>query len=166
MPARYSRSAGFTLVEVLVASVILALAVTGIAFAVSSSHALTYEALHNERATALAEALLEEILSLPYADPQGGTTIGPDAGEGARSTFDNADDYHGYSESAGAAVDQAGSAYPTRYDVFSRSVSVVSASETVTGFSQAIVGITVTVTVQDDHGRSWVLSRFIAEPVT
>lgn len=55
-------------------------------------------------AVALAQDLMEEVLSKPFDDPGGAArTPGPDAGEAAgnRATFDNVDDYHGYTEQAG-----------------------------------------------------------------
>lgn len=48
----------------------------------------------------LGMALMTEILQQNYSDPQGGTGIGPDAGESSstRNGFDDVDDYHNWSD--------------------------------------------------------------------
>jgi hypothetical protein len=52
-------------------------------------------------AVGLADDLMSEILPLPYTDPDGTTTFGPDAGEssGPRSAFDDVDDFNGWNQS-------------------------------------------------------------------
>ena len=79
------------------------------------------------------------------------------------SAFDNADDYHGFSEAAGALADVAGTLYSAPFQDFTRSVTAVYGNVTVTGFASAIPGLTVTVTVQE-AGLTWSVTRFIAEP--
>ena len=155
---------GFTLIEVLIASAILATTAAAVANAIMAGQMLTYEALHNQRASALTEALIEEILVLPYIDPDGDVVAGPDAGESARSDFDAADDFHGFSESAGSLADAAGTLLPEGYQRFSRSVTAVYESQTVSGFSDPIPGLTVQVSVQDQQSATWTLTRFISEP--
>ena len=81
MRKRIYAQSGFTLAEVLIASAILSFVTLGIVQAVSVGQSRTLDALKRSRAQALAEVMLEEILSKPYADPEGETGIGPDAGE-------------------------------------------------------------------------------------
>ena len=166
--ARYSSadfsSRGFTLAEVLIASVILSIATLAVVQAVSAGQSQTLDALKRTRADALADVLLEEVLSKPYADPQGATGFGPDAGESARTDYDNVDDYHGYSESAGALADHAGSAYPSGYQQFDRAVSVIALTNSVADLGGDHTGVQVTVTVSEPGGRSWVVQRFVPEP--
>lgn len=157
---------GFTLAEVLMASAVLSVAVGAILTAVTTGQEQTYEALHEQRAVALAEALMEEIIALPYADPQGDTTAGPDDGEAARGDFDNADDFHGFNEEIGQVLDAAGLAYPGTFDRFDRSVSAAYGVQSVAGLGGDYGGLSVTVTVTDDRRRSWTLTRFIPEPTT
>lgn len=153
-----------TLVEAVLASVILAISVGAIAQAVIAGQMQTYVAMQSRRGVELAEALADEVLRLPYEDPNGPSAPGPEAGESSRSSFDNADDYHGFSESAGAVAGPAGTVYPSSYRDFSRSVTAAYGSVSVTGFADAVPGLTVTVTVQDSAGITWSVTRFIAQP--
>ena len=97
---------GFTLVEVLVASAMLAFIASAIMvpFAAGIQHD-RFCGIHTE-ALALGQDLMEDILSLPFHDPDTPGTLapGPDGGEFTRATFDNIDDYHGYSESDGVVT--------------------------------------------------------------
>ncbi len=164
MNRRTSNQAGFTLPEVLIASAILAYAVAAITYAISTGHAQTYNALHELRALSLAESLMEEIVAKPYVDPQGaGAVGGPDEGEASRADFDNCDDYHGFTETIGNLHDAQGAAYPAAFAPYSRSVTAVYENLSFTALGETIAGLTVTVTVTDDHGRSWQAARFIAE---
>lgn len=72
---------------------------------------------------ALAQDLMREILSQRYSDPSYSTpsTWGVEAGETNRVTFDDIDDYHGWSESP--PKNASGTAL-TGYDGWSRSVVV------------------------------------------
>jgi len=149
---------------VLVASAILSFVTLGIVQAVTTGQSRTLDALRRARADALAEVLMEEVLSKPYLDPEGDTAFGPDAGEASRTDFDNVDDYHGYIESADTISDQAGSLYPTGYQVFDRSVSVVAVTNSVADLGGDHTGVQVTVTVSEPGGRIWVVQRFVPEP--
>ncbi|MEM7623552.1 MAG: prepilin-type N-terminal cleavage/methylation domain-containing protein [Planctomycetota bacterium] len=100
---RFTRR-GFSMLEVAVSSVLVgvtlasALNATGSAF---RAHALARDI---ERRAVLSEALLCEIVSLAYEDPGGtSSTLGRDDAETGRATFDDVDDFDGYSE-MGAAL--------------------------------------------------------------
>lgn len=155
---------GFTLVEALFASAVLALVVAAMSQAVVSGQAVTAQAMFEARALSLAEALMEEVLALPYTDPGGDTAAGPDAGETGRADFDGMDDYDGYAEAAGALVDPAGVLYPERHQVFSRAVAASYATEDLAVLGGARDGLRVTVTVADAGGRAWTITRFVPEP--
>lgn len=157
------RRRALTLVEGLLASALLAFAVAAVSQAVVAGQMQTVEALHHRRAVELTEALMDEVLRLPYDDPQGASSPGPEAGESSRSAFDNADDYHGFSETAGTLADAAGTLYSAPFQDFTRSVTAAYGNVTVTGFASAIPGLTVTVTVQE-AGLTWSVTRFIAQP--
>ena len=62
--------AGLTLIEAVLAMTIVPIAVLAIALAVTAGQAQSVAALRQGRATLLAEALMEEILALPYADTE------------------------------------------------------------------------------------------------
>ncbi len=105
--------------------------------------------------------MMEEIIRLPFNDPDGSSAMGPEGGETTRAAFDNIDDFHGFSLAAGNITDAAGNLYPTPYQVFSLSVTVSPGSETITGLSGAITGVNVIVTVQDASGTSWTIQQFV-----
>jgi Tfp pilus assembly protein PilV len=98
-PRYLSRSSGFSLVEAVMSSLIVA----GMLLAALNSVAAAKKAEQNNvdrvRGTHLAQALVAEILSLEYAEPDGGTTLAKDSGETTRNTFDDVDDYNGWTES-------------------------------------------------------------------
>lgn len=146
------------------ASIILAFSAIAVSQAILAGHQQTDAALHHRRAMDLTDALMEEILRLPYDDPDGASNPGPEAGESNRTLFDNIDDYHGFSQAAGSVDDLGGSAYPAPYQVFGRSATVVAGSQTVAGLGPAISGVTVQVTVQDGAGVTWSVQEFVPQP--
>jgi MSHA pilin protein MshD len=154
------------MLEVLAATTILSFAVIAVAESVSVAQSQTYEALNDGRATALAEAFLEEVVSKPYADPAGGEiSLGPDLDELTRSLFDNIDDYNGFTldtfkEIPDVITDIAGNALPGTYQKYA--INITTQYTTVTLFN-AVSGINVTVTVTDKTGRTWTASRFVPE---
>lgn len=158
------RQGGFTLAEALFASAVLAFVVAGLTQTIVSGQAQTYNALHEERALALAESLMDEALALPYADRGGDTAAGPDADEPTRDRFDGLDDFDGFTEAAGALADPAGVLYPESYQMFSRSVTATYGSAAVPSFGGTHNGITITVSVTEPSGRVWTITRFRAEP--
>lgn len=153
---------GFTLVEVLMASAVLALAVAALTQAVTAGQMHTYAALEQARATQLGQALLEEVLALPYGDRQGDAALGPDAGETGRSSFDHADDFDGFSEAPGTLADRNGTLYPAAYQSFSRSVQGAYGTLSA-GPLGDVRGLTVKVTVRGKDGRAWTLTRLICD---
>ncbi len=155
---------GFTLMEVMFAVMVLAFSVAALTQAVVSGQSHTYEAMHASRAVALAEAMIDEVLSKPYDDPEGDLAAGPDAGETSRGLFDNADDYDGFTEAAGAVRDQSLTAYPQLYQRFGRAVTTTYSTVTLSDLGGDHDGLSVTVTVTDQSSRAWTVSRFIQEP--
>lgn len=163
---RQHEAAGFTLMEVMFAVLVLSFSVAALTQAVVSAQSHTYEAMHASRAITLAEAMIDEILSKPYEDPEGDITVGPDAGEATRVLFDNADDYDGYTEPAGAVMDQSLALYPELYQRFSRSVTATYVTESLPDLGGDHEGLSVTVTVTDVRGLTWSVTRFIQEPAS
>ncbi len=155
---------GLTLVECVLALTILPLAVTGIAFAVVSGQQQAAEALRQTHGMMVAQALMEEILSKPYADPGGSSALGPESGETSRSLYDNADDYHGFSESGGSLSTAAGVALPSSLQGFSRSVSCSTTTVTVASLSVSVAAVQITVTVTDSNGTLVALTRTLLQP--
>ncbi len=145
---------GLTLAECILALAVLPLAVTAIAYAVTAGQMQSAEALRRSRSAMLAEALMEEILSKPFSDPDG-----TEAGE-TRTTFDDADDYHHLSEDSGGLRDAAGMLYPAEFQRFSRTATVTAGAATLNGLGPTVTGQQITVTVRDSNGTVTALSRF------
>lgn len=138
---------GFTLLEALLAAIVLALAVTAIT--VPFTAAAQHDQMDATRTMAvnLAQEMMEEILGKSFNAAGDPNTPGPEAGE-TRSTFDQFDDYHGYSEAQGQIADRSGAVIG---DAAANSLSrTVSAQYTYvdgqdTGASATFIRITVTV---------------------
>ena len=159
------RARGFTLAEALLAAAILSFSVAAIAQAVVAGQMHTYEALHQLRGMTLAEALMEEILAQPWDDPNDTSAPGPEADELNRTLLDNMDDYHGFTEAAGDVADAAGQVYGSKFTRFARSATVAAATKAITELGgDDIDGLSITVTVTDDRGMTWTLTRFVPQP--
>jgi len=166
-PAGVLARPGLTLPETLLAIGILAFATVALSHAVAAGQKVSYQALHELRALTLAEAMMDEVLSKPYTDPDGDVTPGPETGELDRADYDAMDDFHGHSSMDEELVaDAAGDAYPNSFQAFTRTVTAAYTTQTINdlgGESQS--GLLITVTVIDGKGQSWVLNRFVARPV-
>lgn len=92
---RHTRAnVGFTLIETLIAMVVVGIALTGFVSVFVLSFSQGADPLHDRQALAIAEAYLEEILLRPYADPDPPGTVVCGAPEASRSLFDDACDYN------------------------------------------------------------------------
>lgn len=101
-PRTHLRRPGFTLIEALIASTILAVVAASAALPFVAGTQQVQESAKLENAVALGEALMEEILARPFFEEgQRTATPGPEADETRRDLFDSIDDFHGLSESAG-----------------------------------------------------------------
>ncbi len=111
---------GFTLVEAMLAVVVLSIAAAGVLLPFVGGAAVRAEGARRTLAAGLASDLMEQILKLPFHDPQGTDySAGPDAGD-----LDNIDDYHGYNEAQGQVKDATGAVFADpKYVNFSRNVT-------------------------------------------
>ncbi len=100
--ALFGTSRGFTLVELIVAMVVLSIALTGVLMVIQYTTAHSADPVLQHQAVAIAESYLEEVLLHDYNDPDG------TSGEVDRSQFDDIDDYNGLSDVG--ARDQNGNA--------------------------------------------------------
>lgn len=94
-------SRGFSLIEVLISTLLTGLVLVGAMHCVGQvleSREVTADAV---RADALAHQLMAEVLNSDYAEPDSGATFGPESGEstGNRARFDDVDDYHNWQAS-------------------------------------------------------------------
>ena len=101
-PARAARDMrthgrGFTLAESLIAAVVLAIAVVGVATTITASHQQTVATQSDSQAVALARQLMEEIASRPLLASGADATPGwPD--DTNRAHYDSVNDYSGYTD--------------------------------------------------------------------
>ncbi len=86
LTGRGREQGGFTLIEIVVAIVVLTIAVCGSMAALSAISVQSADAMVTEQATAVASAYLNEVLQKPFGAFDGKTT---------RSTLDVVDDYNG-----------------------------------------------------------------------
>ena len=98
-PARSARR-GFTLVEALVATTILAVAGSALLFGLTAAMDTTQDVVHRTIAAGLAQQLMDEVAGLPYADKTGGPYESPlvsavDATTGCRTACHDQADFHG-----------------------------------------------------------------------
>jgi MSHA pilin protein MshD len=88
---RLRRSGGFTLIELVIAIVIISVSVTGVLLAYTVTVRSSADPMVSYQATAIAEAYLEEILAKPFSDPDG-------IAESDRADYDDVGDYNGLSD--------------------------------------------------------------------
>lgn len=92
---------GVTLIELIMAIVIVSVALSGVMQIVGYSITHSADPMIDRQALSIAEAYLEEILLKSFIDPGGGA-------EGSRAAFDDVDDFNGLSDAG--AKDQLGNA--------------------------------------------------------
>ena len=145
---------GFTLIEALLAAVILAIAAAGVILPFSSGASLEAEGVRLAQAAAIASNLMEKIASKPITDPDTQT-----AGD-----YDDVKDYDGYEESQGQIKDPAGDLITSsEYAPFSRQVTCddVRLAQQSDLFSPTCVQVTVTVAY---NGRTMAtLTRLVSK---
>lgn len=113
--------------------------------------------------TRVGRDLLEEISSLAYEDPAAPVVFGAEAGESGRQTWDDVDDYDGYSEEPGLLRDARGRLYPRESQEYRRRATVVAQTLNLPQLG-AVPGKLVTVTVGHVRGGEWTHTRFIPQP--
>jgi type II secretory pathway pseudopilin PulG len=120
---------GFTLAEAMIAVMVLGLAAASVLLPFMGGAAVRSEGVNRTLAARLASDLMEQILLLPFHDPDGEASdysLGPESGEAVPAGFDNLDDYNGYSEIQGQVKDATGAVFANsdlRYANFSRNVT-------------------------------------------
>ena len=138
------RPLGFSLIEVIVLIVVVAVALVGVLLVFQTSVRSSADPQVQKQALAVAEALLDEILLASY-DALPGT--------GARADFDDVDDYAGYS-TAGGIRDIQGNpvAGLAAYDITGVTVTVVALTDTGAVLAPVNEAKRVTVTVAGPQG--------------
>lgn len=114
------RAAGFTLVEMVMAIVIISVGLAGVLLALNTAVKSSADPLVHKQMLAVAEEMIEEILLKPFAPPDAGFDqtnsawpVNCGTAAAARSLFDDVSDYRNYATSSvcnidGVAVDGLG----------------------------------------------------------
>ncbi|MCA9240699.1 MAG: type II secretion system protein [Planctomycetales bacterium] len=150
-----------TLTEVVLSIPLIGLVMVGAMTSTGAVLRTWNDARDNQQALSLAQQLMAEVLQQPYADPEGGSGIGSDTGEGGgtRSKWDDVDDYHGWSRTPPQAKDNV---VLTGYTGWTRAVSVRYASlanpAQNSGSDEGLKRIVVTVT--DPAGAATTLTAY------
>jgi len=143
---RPARRPGFTLLEALIATMIMALTITSVAMALGSGRQHAMEASDQLQAGLAAEALMAEILAADYADLP---------------------NYDGHDEPPDSMVTFDDQAYPESFYRIGRRAAVVERMIDIPGLGVKILGQEIAVEAYDVEGRVILtLSRFVAEPGT
>ena len=92
--------------EALLASAMLSMGASAVLLPFNVGAQSELEDARRTTALYLGRELVEEIISKPFDDPDGGGALGPDGGESSRDLYDNIDDYHNYKDGYGKSIDQ------------------------------------------------------------
>jgi prepilin-type N-terminal cleavage/methylation domain-containing protein len=117
----HTNAGGFTLIEAMMAVAVLGIAAASVLLPFISGASLRAEGINRTLAARLASDLMEQILRLPFHDPndENSYSLGPESGD-----FDNIDDYDGYEELQGQVKDVNGEVFSdSNYKRFSRNVT-------------------------------------------
>lgn len=151
----FNRSArGFTLIEMIVAIVIISVGLAGVLSAFNTAVKASADPLVHKQMLAIAEEMLEEIMLKPYAPsgvaPSNSLKSCGGASPPSRAAFDDVSDYAGYQTTGICDIDGAAVAGLADYQVL---VAVDTAHDlgnaaggVLTGASGKVKRITVTVT--------------------
>ncbi len=156
---------GFTLVEALIATVVLAVATVAIAQMLGTSAQQAVAMRHQATSLELARQLMEEISCRPIEDSTGAISLGNEAGENSRSQYDQIDDYQGYGDTSDAVTMLDGTSVDYGSGLrYRRSVTVEyrAAPAGVATNSATAPFCVVTVTVGPIGGETYSLTRLFA----
>ena len=108
---QFNRQKGFTILEILIAVVIVGIGFSAVMFAMLNGTVRNASSKDLTKANFLANEIREFSLSLPYNDPDGGVISysGSEAGENPLTEIDDLDDLNGKTFSPPCRAPQAGS---------------------------------------------------------
>lgn len=148
MWSRYTRSAGVTLVELVVALVIMGVALAGVVAVYTSTTRASVDPVIVQQMQAIADNMMEEVLLKPYAP---GPAPGA-AANGARVNFDDVRDYDTYGRNIQGIRDVEGNAIPGlgRYTVLVTVTSTALTNVPDTDALKIVVTVSVDGSATDD----------------
>lgn len=146
---------GFSLIELVMAIAISALAMSGLMAAFSSVAKRSSDPMVMQQGLIIAESLMEEILLQPFFDPSSGTAC-PSAPSN-RVDFNNVCDYNGYSSAT--ITDISGTSY-SQLSGYSISVSVSNSATGQLGAVATASLLRVDVTVSNPLGSTVKLTSY------
>lgn len=154
---RFFRLGGFTLLESMVAAVVLAILVLGVCGALSESYQQSETVQSTGTAVLLATQLSDEITSKPM-----GSTLGPGSLT-SRSQYTTVANYNGYADNSTALPMLDGSSLDvTGSDNYTRSVAVtIGARPSIDTVSPTTDFAIVAVTVTGPDGHSVSIPKFV-----
>jgi prepilin-type N-terminal cleavage/methylation domain-containing protein len=154
------RHQGFTLLEGLVACVILLILALGVSIALSASYQQSQSVTTSSTAITLARQLSDEIVSKPYTSSD---TLG--TGAGARSTYTNVSAYNAYSDSSNSLpLLEGGTLDVTNVENYTRQAAVtVGAKPSIDTLSPTTDFAIVTVSVTAPDGQIVSIPEFVAK---
>lgn len=132
-----SRQSGVTLIELVIAIVIIAIAATAILGTFATTVGASVDPMIRHQAVAIAEAYLEEIALKSFADPDGVD------GEASRDLYDDVDDYDGLTDNGARNQFDAAIADLSNYTI-SVSVTGSNALPGITSVDLYLIDVTVT----------------------
>jgi len=136
-----SRARGFSLIELIVLIVVLAVGLAGSLLMFSSSVKGSADPNAAKQALAAAEALLEEIQLTAFCNPSGGDASATT--QANRQNFDDVSQYNGFATTGIYSID--GVAPITGLDAYNVSVTVTNAAlSTVPAADSKLITVTVT----------------------
>ena len=144
------RQRGMTLVELVIAIVIVGIAAAALYTAMATITSRSADPMLRQQRLAIAEAYLEEILDADFLDPTSHTQCPPPPA--ARADFDNVCDYAGLDDAGARGADGALIAGLQDYQV-----SVAVTPQAFNGLSAA-AALQVVVTVEAPDGQTLTLS--------
>ncbi|MEA2708341.1 MAG: hypothetical protein QOF78_942 [Phycisphaerales bacterium] len=155
------RACGYTLAESLIASVVLAIAIVGIAGTLAASYQQNTVRGNTTTALNLAQQLMEEIAAKPLELPVGQTNQpGWAQGQTDRRQYDTINDYHGYADLSGTIQSaDGGTINLSDGGSYQRSVSVQSGAVPAGLTGPANDFVMVTVTVKMPHQQTTSVSQ-------
>jgi MSHA pilin protein MshD len=156
---------GLSLIELIVFIIIVSVSIAGILSVMNVTVKSSADPLIRKQSTALAEAVLEEILTKDYSNPAGGYSETDTTNCNNRGLYDDVDDYACFDGSPATAVirgsDTLGATAQAALSGYSATVAVQA-----TSLGDGVVGTVtakrITVTVTDPSNNTFSLTGYKA----